>query len=228
MIDIGWTYVKDKPEFEAIENVFFEPQKLSEIYNGNTSMFRRCPANTSFLKSLWVIKSPVDITIKYSRDRHEYDIIGVTPNFVNTFFDGRLEDFDREKGNPLISLMYSYLFVADEPVWIETYPAFLHGEVENTRFVNGGFNIYNWQRPVDFSFEMRDSNKPIVIKREQPLFYVKFIGNKFDENFNLKRIQWDSDLNKIMRSCQPQNFIQGLGWKLMQLGNKIRPKKLVK
>ena len=33
MIDIGWTYVKDKPEFEAIENVFFEPQKLSEIYN---------------------------------------------------------------------------------------------------------------------------------------------------------------------------------------------------
>ena len=35
-------------------------------------------------------------------------------------------------------------------------------------------------------------------------------------------------LNKVMRSCQPQNFIQGLGWKLMQIGNKIRPKKLVK
>ena len=121
MIDIGWTYVKDKPEFEAIENVFFEPQKLSEIYNGNTSMFRRCPANTSFLKSLWVIKSPVDITIKYSRDRHEYDIIGVTPNFVDSFFDGRLGDFDREKGNPLISLMYSlYTFLYIILVFVQT------------------------------------------------------------------------------------------------------------
>ena len=228
MIDIGWTYVKNKPELDVVENLFFTPQKLSEIYNGNYSTFRRCPANTSFLKSLWVIRSPADIRIKYNRDTHTYDISGVKQDFVDNFFDCRLNDFDKEKGNPLISLMYSYLFVADEPVWIETYPAFLHGEVENTRFVNGGFNIYNWQRPVDFSFEIRDTKDPVVIKREQPLFYVKFIGNNFDENFNLKRIEWDSDLNKVMRSCQPQNFIQGLGWKLMQIGNKIRPKKLVK
>ena len=228
MIDIGWTYVKNKPELEVVENLFFKPQKVSEIYDDNYSMFRRCPANTSFLKSLWVIRSPADIRIKYNRDTHTYDISGVKQDFVDNFFDGRLNDFDKEKGNPLISLMYSYLFVADEPVWIETYPAFLHGEVENTRFVNGGFNIYNWQRPVDFSFEIRDTKDPVVIKREQPLFYVKFIGNNFDENFNLKRIEWDSDLNKVMRSCQPQNFIQGLGWKLMQIGNKIRPKKLVK
>ena len=32
MIDIGWTYVKNKPELEVVENLFFTPQKLSEIY----------------------------------------------------------------------------------------------------------------------------------------------------------------------------------------------------
>ena len=85
MIDIGWTYVKNKPELEVVENLFFTPQKLSEIYNGNYSTFRRCPANTSFLKSLWVIRSPADIRIKYNRDTHTYDISGVKQDFVDTF-----------------------------------------------------------------------------------------------------------------------------------------------
>ena len=105
MIDIGWTYVKNKPELEVVENLFFKPQKVSEIYDDNYSMFRRCPANTSFLKSLWVIRSPADIRIKYNRDTHTYDISGVKQDFVDNFFDGRLNDFDKEKGNPLISLI---------------------------------------------------------------------------------------------------------------------------
>lgn len=228
MIDIGWTYVKNKPELEVVENLFFTPQKLSEIYNGNYSTFRRCPANTSFLKSLWVIRSPADIRIKYNRDTHTYDISGVKQDFVDNFFDGRLNDFDKEKGNPLISLMYSYLFVADEPVWIETYPAFLHGEVENTRFVNGGFNIYNWQRPVDFSFEVLDDKKPIIIKRGQPLFYVRFISNKLNDDFKLQEIEWTDELLKLYKRCSPQNWVEGLSWKLMKAGNRHRPKKLIK
>ena len=29
------------------------------------------------------------------------------------------------------------------------------------RFVNAKVSTYNWQRPVDFSFEIRDINKPL-------------------------------------------------------------------
>jgi len=227
MINIGWTYVKSEPKLEVVENLFFEPEKISDVYKDTTSLFKKCPANTSFLKSFFCIKSPVDLYLKYNRQNHTYEI-NQSQNFVDSFFDPRLNDFDRKKDKALVSLKFMYMFVSDEPVWIETYPAFLHGEVVNTRFVNGGFDIYKWQRPVDFSFEILDDNRPVQIKRGQPLFYVKFIGQNFNDDFKLKKIQWTNELLKTMRSCQPQNFIQGLGWKLMQLGNKNRPKKLVK
>jgi len=232
MIEIGWTpykysdYEKKPHTMEFIDNVYFEPEKLSNFYANNKSAFKHCPANAQFLKNFWVIKSPFDLTLNVNRkEKHCY--INQNQRFFNTFVDMRWNEFT-ETDLALCSFNFCYLFVSDKPVMIEVYPAFLHGQVKNTRIINGSFNIYKWQRPVDFSFEILNDNEPVEIKREQPLFYVKFLSNNIEENFQLKNIEWTDELLKLNKRTHIANWVSGLSWKLLNKGNKGRPKKLVK
>jgi hypothetical protein len=232
MIEIGWTpykysdYEKSPYEMEFIDNVYFEPEKLSNFYENTKSLFKLCPANTQFLKNFWVIKSPFDLTLNINR-KEKTCYINQNQRFFNTFVSMRWNQFT-ETDLALCSFNFCYLFVSDKPVMIEVYPAFLHEQVKNTRFINGSFNIYKWQRPVDFSFEILNDNEPVEIKREQPLFYVKFLSNNIEENFKLKNIEWTDELLKLNKKTQIANWVKGLSWKLLKIGNKGRPKKLVK
>ena len=76
--------------------------------------------------------------------------------------------------------------------------------------------------------EVLDDQKPIMVKRGQPLFYVRFLSNKLNDDFKLQEIEWTDDLLKLIKRCVPQNWVEGLSWKLMKAGNRHRPKKLIK
>ena len=174
----------------------------------------------------------------YSNPHHLLDFLDLVikePKKLTGFYKNNTSSFTRcpandygGKDNALCSLLVSYMFFADEPVWVEVYPPFLHGEVKNTRLISGTFDIYNWHRPVDFSFEILNDVKPIKIKEGQPLFYVKFVSNKFNDDFELERLEWNDELNKAHNRCRPQNYLVNMAWKIMKLGNKIRPKKFLK
>jgi hypothetical protein len=233
MITVGWTPYKFSHtnsgfdhELEFIHNVFFEPEKLSNIFNGVKSNFRNCPANTQFLKNFWLIRAPFDFEVTFDRKNRRAQL-DKEQKWVNEFFHARWDE-SSDNDNLLITHGCRYLFVADEPTRIEVYPPFLHKEVENTRFINGTFDIQKWQRPVDFSFEVLDDTKPVKVKRGDPLFYIKFQGEDLFEDFKLKEIEWTDELLRMTKRCQPQVWYKGLGWKLARLGNRGRPKKLVK
>jgi len=232
MTKIGWLPFKKSysvPDYfvEPLELIIKEPEKLNNFYKDTHSSFTKCPANATFLKNLFVVKSPFDLEIKYFRDEKRV-WVSQKQNFVEHMIDPRFINNYTEKDYALCSLLVSYMFVADEPVWIEVYPPFLHGEVKNTRLINGTFDIYNWQRPVDFSFEILNDKKPIKIKEGQPLYYIKFVSKKLNDDFELKRLKWTKDLIDAHKVCQPQNFFVNMAWKIMKLGNKIRPKKFLK
>ena len=233
-VKIGWTPYKRvsdptnihfQNDMEAIDMLYFEPEKLN-YYKNSQSLFMKCPAVTGFHQKFFVIKSPFDLELTY--DRNKQDVrISESQKFYDQFVSWRKDEYG-ENERPLFSFLFQYMFVADEPVWIETYPAFLHGQPENTQYIPGSFDIYNWFRPVDFSFQMIDDTKPVTIKRGQPLFYLKFNSKKLNDNFTMKRIEWTDELFKQNKRCSPHNWVRGLSWKLMLNGNPFRPKKMVK
>jgi len=232
MTDIGWCFFPhgitvQNSQLEWVDRVFYPPEKISSFYEGSSSYFMDCPAHKSFIKNFWAVKSPVDLVIEYDEKLGR-----VSCNQNQMFFDNfilfRTEDFDPEKDLPLFTVAFQYLFVADVPVWIELFPPFLHGGVDNTRVINGTFDIYNWQRPVDFSFEMLDKRKPVSIKKGQPLFYVRFISENLNDNFNLREIHRSEELIKAHGRTRSNAFIPKLTWKLMRSVDRHRPKKLVK
>jgi hypothetical protein len=231
MTKIGWVPFKksysDKYHLiESLERMIKEPEKILDFYKKTKSMFKQCPSNFNFLKNFYVIKSPFDVEIKYFREEKRI-WVSQKQGFVDHMVDPRFGQYtDTDKA--LCSVLVSYMFVADEPVWLEVYPPFLHGEVKNTKFISGTFDIHSWQRPVDFTFEILNDKKPIKIKENQPLYYVRFVSKKLNDDFNLKRLKWTEELFKAHAISQPQNYFVNVAWKLMKLGNKLRPKKFIK
>ena len=230
MIEIGWTSYKYSPvenpyEMEWIDNVYFEPERLSKFYEDSNNYFKRCPANAQFLKNFFIIRAPFDLTYKLIREENKYTT-NQNMRFNRTFIVNRMDEFTDKD---LVSLTFSfqYLFVADEPVIMEVYPPFLHGEIKNTRLINGSINIFKWQRPIDFSFEMLNDKETIEIKRGQPMMYVKFIGENLDEDFKLKKIEWTEELMRVSKRTQILKWVENLSAKILKKGNN-RPKKLVK
>ena len=224
-VKIGWTPYKRLPDMESMDLIYFEPEKL-DYYKDTTSYFMKCPAVSNFHKKFFVIRSPFDLELNYDRKGGEVKI-SEDQKFYDRFVSWRRTEYG-EQERPLFSFLFQYMFVADEPVWIETYPAFLHGQPKNTQYIPGSFDIYNWFRPIDFSFQMLDDTKPVKIKRGQPLFYIKFNSKKLNENFMMKRIEWTKDLLKQSRITSVQEWVRGLSWNLMLKGNPFRPKKMVK
>lgn len=232
MTKVGWTPYKNldnlisKYDNEIVELLYFEPEKI-DVYKETQSTFKMCPAVNNHVNKFWVIKSPCDLTLNYDRNKK---ICNINQNqaFYNAFVHFRFDEF-KDTDYAVCSIMFMYMFVADEPVWMEVYPAFMHeNSVENIRVVPGGFDIYNWQRPIDFTFEILDDTKPVEIKRGQPLFYVKFNSKKINDDFKLQRIQWTEELAKLTKMCLVNSYVKGISWYLHKIGNKLRPKKLVK
>ena len=68
----------------------------------------------------------------------------------------------------------------------------------NINIIQGEFDISKWIRPVEFSFEIIDKTKPLIFKRGDPLFYVRFAT---DETVKLIRKPMTEELDFISSAC---------------------------
>jgi hypothetical protein len=84
----------------------------------------------------------------------------------------------RDSNKPVLQMMTSYVFVSDDPVYINQLPPFLHySPVPRPGVqINGRFPIDIWPRALQWAFEWHDMSKDLVLKRGEPLFYVQFEG----------------------------------------------------
>ena len=60
--------------------------------------------------------------------------------------------------------------------------------------------------------------------------YVSFASKKLNETFRLKEIEMNDELVRTVKSCLPSKYFNRgmLGWAMHLIGNKSRPKRLVK
>ena len=77
---------------------------------------------------------------------------------------GQYTDTDKA----LCSVLVSYMFVADEPVWLEVYPPFLHGEVKNTKFISVTNEVVSDAHFVTIGFLCEDfEGEPQVMEPDE-------------------------------------------------------------
>lgn len=162
------------------------------------SDFLPCPGIAGYFKNTFIVRSPIDITITVKPDIKAVSVEGFDQKFYKEWVVKRPNDFINPQ-RPIVTLGPKMVFVADEDVMLEALPAMLHDTpaLRKIHLIPGSYNIHRWMRPVDFTFEVLDTSEPIVFKRGDPLFYVRFVDPK-DRAVELERIEQNDDLLKTM------------------------------
>src|SRR3546814_14044030 len=74
-------------------------------------------------------------------------------------------------------MLTSYVFVSDDPVYVNQYPPLFHYTPDRPGIqISGRFPIDIWPRPLQWAFEWHDTAKDLILRRGEPLFYVRFDG----------------------------------------------------
>jgi hypothetical protein len=158
-----------------------------------------CPAFQDLYKNTFVVRSPIDLVITIDEHRNVS-----TDRHGQEFYDASITNRASAigKNDPmLLSCNFQLLFVPDESCEIEIIPANMHTTdmLKNIRVIGGKFDAHKWTRMIDFAFEVLDETKPIVFKRNDPLFYVRFIP-KNGSKVNLEHTVITEDMLQVVKA----------------------------
>lgn len=180
-VQVGWLLT------DAKAGIVFEPPRRlrsTEVNKAHAKSASRCPAVIGLESRYFEIPCPFDLHLKFGRDK---DGKPAVKNMLGDASPVRAEKLRkhvhitaekewRYPDRPTLQLSLPYLFIADDPVWMNQIAPFLHyrpDPLPGTIF-GGRFPINLWPRPLMWAFEWHDPRVDIRLKRGEPLFYVQF------------------------------------------------------
>ena len=191
---------------EALTMAFFEPESVLKYLSQNRNTdtkghFTKCPAFLDYIKNVYVIRSPISITLNLDPKTRYLSISPQGQQFYDLFVLNRC-DLVGDTDPPLSTLKYHYSFLADNECLIEQLPVMFHDKTvaSNINVITGTYDISKWLRPLEFAFEFIDTNKPLVIKRGDPLFYIRFVPSD-SKKVNLVKKEFCEEELKFQEQC---------------------------
>lgn len=154
------------------DSYILEPESLikhvSSYYSVNSEL-ARCPAFADTVKNTFIIKSPFDFSISYSKNPKTIHIDGNNERHIrDKFFCRSYDTF------PFISGTMSYVFVPSKPIEMSQLPAYMSDSpfTKNTTLVPGTFNPYKHPRPLEPAFYVTGTS--FEVTQGDHLYYIKF------------------------------------------------------
>ena len=179
---VGWFLQKDKTSinYDAPKVVRQEITKKS-----SAKSVTQCPAVLDFDKRYFVVNSPIDLHMHWEVKDGKRNIVNmlwekspIRPEALAQMVVIQPHEEWRHPERPVLQMLTPYIFVSDDPVYINQLPPFLNYG-PNFRpgvQINGRFPIDIWPRALQWAFEWHDISKDLILKRGEPLFYVTFEG----------------------------------------------------
>jgi len=198
----------------AFYSLFQEPTPSIKYFiesRGKEDAFTKCPAFLDFHKNMFVMRAPFDYTLRVKDGRVvvESSELGLTASAVKMTMISR--DKEQPPGSlPLISAPPFYTFYSKDDVQLEIHELYFTPAGHNFSVIPGAYNIGKWIRPMDWTFEIKDPSKPVIIKRGDPLLQIKFItkdGSKVD----FTRVEESDRLVEVINSCTTLKQFIGAG-----------------
>jgi len=162
-----------------------------DLYD-NRYVYTQCPAFNHKSNRTFVGFSPIDFTIKIDRNRKL--VLSDNENYLH---------YDMEhlfSPNPVFQLSFpKFLFWTKEPnVWFEYKDHPMTSLNNNFIGIGGWFNLSNWPRSMSNAFTVVDEQKPVIIKKGDPLFRVSFYPPDLNSGIILKKITDPEKINQIL------------------------------
>ncbi len=233
-VQIGWFLTERKGGI-----IYDPPERVrsADLNRRHAKSAARCPAVINLESRYFMVRCPFDINIGFARDEKGKPMMRNLSGEASSIRASKLgeklhltsEAEWRNKDVPTIQLSLPYCFIADEPVYMSQLSPFMHylkRPVPGTIF-GGRFPINVWPRPLMWAFEWHEPDKPIVIHRGDPLFYVTFETLPQDRGVSLVEAEVTQDLTEYLEMISGAVNYVNQTFSLFEAAEARRPRTLL-
>ena len=197
----------------------------------------RCPAVLNLETRYFEIACPFDLNLGFARDKDNRptlrNLSGPNSAIRGSALGKRMmivnETEWRYPDRPIIQLKLPYLFIADEPVYLSQLDAYMYYRktpLPGTIF-GGRFPIDVWPRPLMWAFEWHDTEKPIVIRRGEPLFYCQFEFDSPERSVQMIEAEMTPELKAYIAHIGRAVHYVNQTFSLFEAAERVRPRSLI-
>lgn len=233
-ITVGWFRSDEK-----LAVLYDAPERLSfrDTAKSHAKSAGRCPAVVQMESRYFVVPCPFDLHLGFARDAKGKAVFvnragsasPIRTNKLNELLVMVNEAEWRYPDRPTLQLILPYVFIADEPVYLTQLGTFAHyrkDPLPGTIF-GGRFPISLWPRPIMWAFEWHDTEKDIILRRGEPLFYCQFEGNGPDRPVQLIEAEKTPELANYMTQIGGAVNYVNQTFGLFKAAEAMRPKELL-
>ena len=232
--EVGWLFVN-----ETTSVIWDSPQPVRQDAPQTdwAKSVAFCPAVIEFDRRHFVISCPIDLHLRlHVTPDGKLNIQNmlaeggpVRPGTLNQMFMIMPQQEWRHPQRPVIQMSTPFLFISDDPVYINQFPPFLHygGAPRPGVQLCGRFPIDVWPRILMWAFEWHDFSKDLIIKRGEPWFYVRFEGPDPAASVRLVQAQMTPELDTYTKSITDVTNYVNQTFSLFKTARERRPEKLL-
>ncbi|THD35119.1 MAG: hypothetical protein E7773_11715 [Sphingomonas sp.] len=231
-ITIGWllnteqsSIIWDTPRPVRIESQSSDPRSVGQ-----------CPSALDFDRRHYAINCPIDVHLRLDMSGGAMDVKNMLADKSPIRSDAlqRWIVFQprhewRHPQRPVLQMLTPFVFVTDDPVYINQYPPIFHysGDSRPGIPISGRFPIDIWPRALMWAFEWHDTSKDLILRRGEPLFYVRFEGTDPAAPIRLIEAKKTPELESFMASISGVTEFVGQTYSLFKTARERRPAKLL-
>jgi hypothetical protein len=231
--EVGWLF-----QNEQTSVIWDAPQPIRmESQSQAAKSVAFCPAVIEFDRRHFVIRSPIDLHIRLSigpdGKLNLTNVLGekspVRQGTLGQMLVVMPQQEWRHPQRPVVQIATPYLFVSDDPVYVNQFPPFLHYGAAPRPGIQlcGRFPIDVWPRLLMWAMEWHDLSKDLILKRGEPWFYVRFEGGDPSAQVRLIEAEKTPELESYIASISDVTNYVNRTFSLMKTARERRPAKLL-
>ena len=233
-VEVGWLLKDDQAGM-----IWDTPVPISrDLPKPQTSKsVQTCPAVIQYDHLNYVINCPVNLHLRMVKTPEGLlqlqNVSGPMSDMRQTGFQKLIvmspQSEWRHPMRPILQLATPFIFVSDDPVYVNQFPPFLHypkNAWPGTQ-ICGRFPIDIWPRIHMWALEWHDLSKDLILKRGEPLFYVRFETNDPSSAVRLFEAERTPELLSYIRQITDVTNYVNQSFQLFQTARERRPKKLL-
>lgn len=196
-----------------------------------------CPAVIDYEARLYEFPCPVDIRLRFSRDKDGKPILinaggpdsSITKAKLSGLANLTSEGQWRHPARPIVQFSTPYRFISDDLVYLNQYPAFHHYKdpAAPGTIIGGRFPIDAWPRPMMWAFEWHDPSKELIWKRGEPWFYMRFESRDPKAQIKVVEAEITPALERLCRDVDSVTNYVSRTFSLFARARQLRPKRLL-
>ena len=217
-LHVGWCLCLSEARIAYESPQRFTPPKDP---SKNARGFLSCPAVRQYFDGVFYVAAPFSLQLRCVRDGDRVSVKPVYP--FTSIADEKFRELVvleppetwRDVHTVTLQVPSPYLFFTDVPATVEQFqPSLAATTAMNWRVIPGKFDIYAWQRPLNWAIEWDTNLGDLRIRAGEPLYFLKFqaIG-QVDANIELieceltptllERLQLSRGITGIRRGLTP-------------------------